>query len=786
MRTKISMTVLAGLLVISSVSAALATPAENNAPGLERVPVLISFRQTPGPSEQALVRSHGGTIKHSYHLVRGIAASIPQPAIAGLANNPNVTEVEPDLTVFAFDELDSCWGVKHIGAGIVHGTGNRGTGVKVAIIDSGIDYNHSDLNDNYAGGYDFANDDADPMDDYGHGTHVAGTVAAEDNGYGAVGVAPDADIYALKVITASGSGSYSDVIAALQWAVDNGIQVTNNSYGSSAYPGTLVKNAFKNAEAAGIVNICAAGNYGNSAGTGENMIYPARFDSCIAVAATLSNDTKASFSSTGAEMLLAAPGSSIYSTSRGGGYTYMSGTSMACPHVAGTAALVIAAGIGDVRTQLINTADDLGEPGWDPVFGFGLVNAVAAVEGSDEIDPDPVADFAGIPISGDAPLNVNFTNMSTGNPTAWSWSFGDEGETSTSTLQYPPTHTYTTVGTYTVSLTVTGPGGSEDTLTKTNYITVSEPAAVSPVANAGSDQTVSDGGDDAAELVTLDGSASYDPDGRIESIEWDLNGDGDADAFDTFLLVDVEFVIGTHTVTLTVTDDDGLEDTDDVIITVNANQPPVAIAGSDQTVSDDDGDGAEWVILDGSASNDPDGMIYSIEWDLGIYIDSEILEPSSSLVNVKYGIGTHSVTLTVTDNYGLTGTDVVIIKVTEPEPEPDPATTMYLAGLEGQYVRLSGGNWGAAVTVTVRDTNQYAVEGASITGTFTQTGLEETVSSGTVTTNSNGTITLYSGPLSKKEKEVTFTVTSIDHTTREIEYDSDFEGGIPDYIVISK
>ncbi|MCK4657295.1 MAG: S8 family serine peptidase, partial [candidate division Zixibacteria bacterium] len=233
MRTKISMTVLAGLLVISSVSATLATPAENNAQGLDRVPVLIGFRQTPGPSEQALVRRHGGTIKHSYHLVRGIAASIPKPAIEGLANNPNVTEVEPDLTVFVIDELDNCWGVKHIGAGIVHSNGNRGTGVKVAIIDSGIDYNHSDLNDNYAGGYDFANDDADPMDDHGHGTHVAGTVAAEDDGSGAVGVAPEAEIYALKVIKANGSGSYSDVIAALQWAVDNEIQVTNNSYGSS-------------------------------------------------------------------------------------------------------------------------------------------------------------------------------------------------------------------------------------------------------------------------------------------------------------------------------------------------------------------------------------------------------------------------------------------------------------------------------------------------------------------------------------------------------------------------
>jgi len=682
MRTKISMTVLAGLLVISSVSAALATPAENNAPGLDRVPVLIGFRQTPGPSEQALVRSHGGTIKYSYHLVRGIAASIPKPAIEGLANNPNVTEVEPDLTVFVIGELDNCWGVKHIGAGIVHGTGNRGTGVKVAIIDSGIDYNHSDLNGNYAGGYDFANDDADPMDDNGHGTHVAGTVAAENDGFGAVGVAPEAKIYALKVMKASGSGSYSDVIAALQWAVDNEIQVTNNSYGSSAYPGTLVKTAFKNAELAGIVNICAAGNNGNSAGTGENMAYPARFDSCIAVAATLSNDTKASFSSTGAEMLLAAPGSSIYSTARGGGYTYMSGTSMACPHVAGAAALVIAAGISDVRTRLINTADDLGEPGWDPVFGFGLVNAVAAVEGSDELDPDPVvADFVGIPISGDAPLDVDFTDISTGNPTAWSWSFGDEGETSTSTLQDPPTHTYTTVGTYTVSLTVTGPGGS-DTLTKTDYITVNTP----PLPPS-------------APLANFMGSPTS----------------GDAP------------------------------------LTVNF-------------------------------TNQSTGDITSWSWTFGDGGSSIVQNPPHQYV----AHGLYTVTLTVT---GPVGSDTLIksnyIDMTE-LPPPLPPSTIHLAALQGQSVNLTKGNWEAAVTVTVHDTNHNPVaEGATVTGKFTQAGEFVKEVSGTITTASNGTITLYSGllPDKKGNAKVTFKVLFIEHPT--LTYDSEGDD-VPVQIVIGK
>jgi len=360
-----------------------------------RTDVIIGFKQQPGPADQALVRQAGGTIRYAYHLVPAIAANVPEAAIAGLRANPNVTNIDPDGDVHAIDaELDNTWGVKRIGAGAVHGA-NKGAGVKVAVIDSGVDYTHPDLNGNFdltstdrcAGGlgYDFVNNDANPMDDNGHGTHVAGTVAAEDNDAGVVGVAPEACLYALKVLGANGSGSYSNVIAAVQWAVDHGIQVTNNSYGSSGNPGSIVKAAFDNAEAAGIFHAAAAGNSGNCGANGDNVIYPARWDSLVAVAATASNDARPCFSSTGPDVELAAPGVSVNSTLLGGGYGAKSGTSMASPHVAGTAALVIAAGITDVRTQLQTTADDLGDPGRDPRYGYGLVNAAAAT-----VPPGPV------------------------------------------------------------------------------------------------------------------------------------------------------------------------------------------------------------------------------------------------------------------------------------------------------------------------------------------------------------------------------------------------------------
>jgi len=372
----------------------------------QKINVLIGFKQTPGRNEQALVKSHGGAIKYSYHLVPAIAANLPEPAIKALLNNPNVTRVEPDGMVYAVDtELENSWGVERIGSGTVHDgdDGNKGTGVKVAIVDSGVNYTHTDLDDRFDPlnrGYDFVDDDSDPMDVYGHGTHVAGTACAEDNGFGVVGVAPECALYALRVLDANGVGKWSDIIAAMEWAVDNGMQVANLSLGHSLNPGELVKTAFDNAETAGVLIIAAAGNDGNPPGKGDSVIYPARYDSVIAVAATDSSDERPKWSSTGEQVELAAPGVSIYSTWNDDTdyygnpttctnddindcYKYGSGTSMASPHVAGTAALVILANSDwsndQVRAQLQNTAEDLGDLGRDPKYGFGLVNAAEAV-----------------------------------------------------------------------------------------------------------------------------------------------------------------------------------------------------------------------------------------------------------------------------------------------------------------------------------------------------------------------------------------------------------------------
>jgi subtilisin family serine protease len=373
------------VLMVSSASVALAQPPE-------RVKVLIGFRRSPGPTEEAIVRNAGGVVRYRYHLVPAIAATVPVTALGGLRRNPRVTVVEADGEVRAIDtELDNVWGVKRIGAGLVHDSGNRGDGIRVAIVDTGIDYTHPDLDGNYAGGFDFVNNDSDPMDDHGHGTHCAGTVAAEDDGVGVVGVAPKALLYGVKVLSSTGSGSYSNIIAGIEWAADNGIQVTNNSYGSSGNPGSIVQAAYDNSYAAGVLHVAAAGNSGACPATGDTVGYPAKFSSVIAVAATSSSDARACFSSTGPDVEIAAPGSSINSTRRGGGYTFMSGTSMASPHVAGVAALVLGGNVMtsvEARQRLLNTADDLGAAGRDVEFGFGLVDADEAA-GSGPINQTP-------------------------------------------------------------------------------------------------------------------------------------------------------------------------------------------------------------------------------------------------------------------------------------------------------------------------------------------------------------------------------------------------------------
>lgn len=347
------------------------------------VPVIIGFKDKAHPE---IVQPHGKVV-HSYKYIPAVAVDLPEQAIENLKKNSKIAYIEPDYKVSALEETVP-WGITRIGAPLVHTNVNKGTGINIAIIDTGINYNHPDLYDNYKGGYDFVNDDADPLDDNGHGTHCAGIIAAVDNDIGVIGVAPEADLYSLKVLDSTGSGYISNVIAAIEWAIEtrkdtdtsNDIQIISMSLGSNSGV-TAYETACSQAYNSGILLVAAAGNDGNTRGTGDSVDYPGAYSSVIAVAATGSTNMRASFSSTGPTVELAAPGVNILSTYQDG-LSSLSGTSMACPHVAGTAALVLAANPsftnGNIRGRLAQTATDLGTRGRDKLYGYGLVNSKAA------------------------------------------------------------------------------------------------------------------------------------------------------------------------------------------------------------------------------------------------------------------------------------------------------------------------------------------------------------------------------------------------------------------------
>jgi len=221
---------------------------------------------------------------------------------------------------------------------------------------------------------------------------------------------------------------------------------------------------------------------------------------------------------------------------------------------------------------------------------------------------------------------------------------------------------------------------------------------LSPSASAGPDQAVTDTGGDGVELVLLNGSASSDPDGTIVSYEW-------REGSDVLALVaspSVFLSVGTHTLTLQVTDDHGATGTDGVVVTVNPNEPPTASAGPDQTVTDTGGDGAEAVILNGSASSDTNGSIVAYEWREGANVIAVGASPSVSLA-----VGTHSLTLRVTDNDRATGTDSVVVTV---NPNTPPAAN---AGPD-QAVTDTGGD--GAEAVILNGSASSDANGGSIVG----------------------------------------------------------------------
>ena len=351
-------------------------------------------------AREALVKNFDGTIVKNLPLVNGMAVLLLPKAEKALSQQAGVLRIDDDVAVYALGKpatppgLDKnkdeepqlpqqpSWGYTRIGADQAN---NKGTGIKVGIIDSGISVKHPDLT--VVGGVNTINPRKSYDDDHGHGSHVAGIVAALDNNIGVIGVAPEAQLYAIKVLDRRASGFLSDVIEGLQWAIENHMQVVNMSLGTASDVQSY-HDAIITVYNAGITIVAAAGNDGETDG---KIYYPAKYPETIAVSATDNTDDLAYFSSYGEEVDLAAPGQAINSTWKGEDYHIGSGTSMATPHVAGTVALILAdsnlkcdtdldesCSPTEVKTRLEATAEWLIELTSDEQ-GLGLIDAEAAV-----------------------------------------------------------------------------------------------------------------------------------------------------------------------------------------------------------------------------------------------------------------------------------------------------------------------------------------------------------------------------------------------------------------------
>lgn len=377
----------------------LANVVQAQAAGPEMVGVIIHFRGQPGPAEEALVNQAGGRINKVFGIVPAATASVPRARLNALARNPHVASVfEDTLTDLAAGSITPRAATPTEARTALPGF--TGAGVKVAVLDTGIDLDHPDLN--VAGDVNFVTPGTRGDDDNGHGTLVAGIISALDNGVGASGVAPEASLYSVKVLNQNGAGLMSWILSGIDWSVSNGMQVINMSLGTFLEMPPAITEALENAARAGIVIVAAAGNAGNAAAEGNNIYSPARYTPVIAVGATDTRGNRLAQSSTGYQLELVAPGDNVYSTAMEGGYGYLNGTSAAAPHTAGAAALLIGTGISgqEARARLRATATDLALPGWDSATGNGLVDVAAAVNltaGADRTAPTTTITLQGQP-----------------------------------------------------------------------------------------------------------------------------------------------------------------------------------------------------------------------------------------------------------------------------------------------------------------------------------------------------------------------------------------------------
>ncbi|HUF95752.1 MAG TPA: S8 family serine peptidase [Acidimicrobiia bacterium] len=714
----VTATALVGLFVMTASAAA---PMSGVGGAESTQDVIVVFHDDVGdPAELAnvLTRAHGGELRFVYqHAIKGFSASLPASAVAAIEQNPQVAFINENRPVEAFEDSVPT-GVSRIDGPVAHSNSVTGGGVRVAIIDTGIDSNHEDLpNVDFASGYNCIDPGASPEDDQGHGTHVAGTVAAADNGLGVIGVAPAATLIPVKVLNSSGNGTWEQVICGIDHitglntdgVASNDIHVANMSLGGSgSHDGTTcgqstdaMYQAICGAIVSGTTFVVAAGNDATNA----DGFVPAAYPEVITVSAYSDTDGStndagctgfaifvtcdevfAPFSNYGDIVDVIAPGVNINSTTYDGGYGTKSGTSMASPHAAGVAALVLQQNPGLSASQVEAHLRDFGQCPDTLVNGAGNDDCPSG-QGEWKNDPE------------------SFTE-----PMAHAaYATGSSADTNTPPVAADVNET--TDEDTSVAITLSG---SDAETCELSFSIVSGPSNGSL---GGITDSACTGGIPNSDTATV----IYTPNANY-------NG---SDLF-TYRVSD-----GSAT-------DDGT-----VTVTVNAvNDAPVAnhvsasgvmntIISWSPDVSDVDNDSLTCTIVEPPLSGT---AAVAADCSSGSY------EPPPD--------ATGEFTFTYKANDGTVDSNTATVTI-----NVGSATTMHVGDLEA-VASSSGSSWTATVTILVLDNLGNPVDGATVSGTWT---LSDSGATTSCITGSSGTCTVSSGGIHKRNSSTTWSVTGISH-----------------------
>ncbi|MGH8775335.1 MAG: PKD domain-containing protein [Jiangellaceae bacterium] len=614
--------------------------------------VLAGSVADPARVAAAQARQFRSDVGHVYrHALKGYSARMSAAAAQALRRAPGVVSVEADQVAYITEQTTPT-GVQRIFADDnpdldIDGMDDHRIDADIAILDTGIDFDHPDLNVVARTDCSFGSCQNNSGDDgHGHGTHVAGTAAAIDNNIGVVGVAPGARLHAVKVLNDSGSGSFAGIAAGIDWVVAraDSIEVINMSLGCDGCTDNATSTAIENAVDAGVVVVVSAGNSDKNAST----FFPANHPDVITVSALADfngapgggagatcrpdqDDTLADFSNWGSTVELAGPGVCIYSTSKNGGYATLSGTSMAAPHAAGAAAYLASRANPNNRTDVFGIRDDLiarGNLNWTDDSGDGVKEPLLDVGAP--VDPGaPRASFTFSCAGNTCSFDGSGSSDPDGTITSHAWTFGDSATGSGVTVS----HTYAPDQVYTVTLTVTDNSGKEASTSQ--QVVVGNPPPVAEFTHSCSSPTT----------CVFDASGSFDPGGSISTYAWTF-GDGTTGTGQAITHRYPNPGGGTYTVKLTVTDNGGKTASLSKTITLPPNTLPVPVI----TVSSCQ---AQWhsCYLNGYQTRDPDGgfpTTFTYVWDFG--------DGTTGTGIIKFhrfpATGTYTVKLTVTDDEG--------------------------------------------------------------------------------------------------------------------------------------